>query len=298
MILCMDICEAYRILGVSRSDDENTIKKKYKRLLFVNHPDSKSHRGETPDDGMAAKIIEAYRLIKKGEGLEEEQPEAYEWEAVVNETAFSESAVYVQYKIYDDEDLPLSQVARGKYVWDPDLEDFPFFMKSVLEAARDAVSENCSDFSQSVLLEVFHLMMQEYVFPADCARKLGKLVNMGQTAKDFEFTGYLKLNSGNKGANFHEGDPVDIYLSENKAMAQNMVTGTFLGDISFDDDSFYYVILPLLEEPEVRTSARMQKLMKAGRNKNTIMLSIRLTIPDGLTDRKVSHRNQIVKLLK
>ena len=294
----MDINEAYRILGASRSDDENSIKKKYKRLLFVHHPDAKSHRGETSDDDMAAKIIEAYRLIRKGEGIEVEQTEAYGWEAVVNEMAFSDRAVYVQYKIYDDEDLPLSKVAQGKYIWDPDLEDFPFFSKSVFEAARDAVSENRDHLAPDTLIEVFHLMMQEYVFPADSARKLGKITKTDGLTKDFEFTGYIKLNPGNKGEVFQEGAPIDIYLSDNKVVAQNLVTGTFLGDISFDEDSLYYVILPLLEEPEVKTTARMQKLIKTGRNKNTIMVSISLTIPDGLQDRKVSYKEQILKILK
>ena len=294
----MNINEAYRILGASRSEDENSIKKKYKRLLFVHHPDSKSHRGETSDDGMAAKIIEAYRLLRKGEGIEVEQAEDYRWEADVNELAFSDRAVYVQYKIYDDEELPLSKVAEGKYIWDPDLEDFPFFSKSVFEAARDTVSENCDHFSPDKLIEVFHLMMQEYVFPADSARKLGKLTGSDQLTKDFEFTGYIKLNPGNKGEVFHEGVPIDIYLSDNKVVAQDLVTGTFLGDISFDEDSLYYVILPLLEEPEVNTTARMQKLIKTGRNKNTIMVSISLTIPNELQDRKVSHKEQILKILK
>ncbi|MBE5845996.1 MAG: hypothetical protein E7302_17890 [Butyrivibrio sp.] len=291
----MDINEAYRILGASRSDDENTIKKKYKRLLFVHHPDAKRHRGDTSDDGMAARIIEAYRLIRKGEGIEAEQPETYEWEAVVNEKAYSDRAIYVQYKIYDDEELPLSKAAKGKYVWDPDLEDFPLFAKSVLEAARDVVSDNCSNFSQSALMEIFHLMMQEYVFPADSARKLGKLTKTDRRTKDFEFTGYVKIKPGNKGEIFHEGEPVDIYLSDNRAMAQNLVTGTFLGDISFDDDSLYYVILPLLEEPEVKITAKMQKIVKTGRNKNSIMLNIRLTIPNELKDMKVSYKDQIQK---
>ncbi len=293
----MEINEAYRILGATRSDDENTIKKKYKKLLFIHHPDAKTHRGDTSDDGMAAKIIEAYRLIRKSEYSETEQPETYEWEATVNEKAFCDRTVYVQYKIYDDEELPLSKVAKGKYIWDPDLEDFPLFAKSVLEAARDVISDNCSDFSQSALMEVFHLMMQEYVFPADSARKLGKYVEEDENSGKYEFTGYLKLKPGNKNEAFHEGEPIDIYLSDNKAMAQNLVTGTFLGDISFDDDSLYYVILPLLEEPEVITTAKMQRLIKTGRNKNSIMLNIRLTIPNGLMDMKVSYKSQILKIL-
>lgn len=60
----------------------------------------------------------------------------------------------------------------------------------------------------------------------------------------------------------------------------------------------HYAILPLLEEPEVKTTARIQKLIKTGRNKNTIMVSISLTIPDGLQDRKVSYKEQILKILK
>ena len=34
----MEINEAYRILGAARSDDENTIKKKYKRLPGLGGP--------------------------------------------------------------------------------------------------------------------------------------------------------------------------------------------------------------------------------------------------------------------
>ncbi len=293
----MEINEAYSILGVSRSDDENTIKKKYKRLLFVHHPDAKRHRGDTSDDGMAARIIEAYRLIRKGEGLEAELPENYEWEAEVNEKAFSDRTIYIQYKIYDDEDLPLSKAAEGKYIWDPDLEDFPLFAKSVLEASRDVVSDKSPIFSQSVLMEVFHLMMQEYVFPADSARKLGKLIEADESTEKYEFVGYIKTKPGNKGEVFHEGEPVDIYLSDNRAMAQNLIAGTFLGDISFDDDSLYYVILPLLEEPKVKSSATMQRLIKAGRNKNSIMLNIRLTIPNDFKDLKVSYKEQILQVL-
>ena len=36
---------------------------------------------------------------------------------------------------------------------------------------------------------------------------------------------------------------------------QNPVTGLFLGDVSFDDDALYYVILPLLEALMVTQAA-------------------------------------------
>ncbi|WP_035795690.1 J domain-containing protein [Butyrivibrio sp. WCD3002] len=290
----MDIIEAYRILGASRSDDENTIKKKYKRLLFVHHPDAKRHRGEASDDGMITKVIEAYKVIRENLELELESSDDWEWEAAVNEEAFCDRAVYVQYRIYDDEDLPLSKVAEGKYFWDPDLEDFPFFAKSVLEAAKDVVSGAEGTLSGNALMEVFHLMMQEYVLPADAARKIGEPVG-GTEA--YQFAGYIKCNAGKRDDAFHEGEPVDIFLSDNRAVAQNPVTGVFLGDISFDDDALYYVILPLLEESEVEISSQMMRLIKTGRNKNSIMLRIVLKIPKELKDIPVSYKRQILDLL-
>ncbi len=292
----MDIIEAYRILGASRSDNENTIKKKYKRLLFVHHPDAKRHRGEASDDGMITKVIEAYKVIRESLELETDSSDDWEWEAAVNGEAFCERAVYVQYRIYDDEDLPLSKVAEGKYIWDPDLEDFPFFAKSVLEAAKDVASGAEDALSGDVLMGIFHLMMQEYVLPADAARKIGEPVGSTEDTEEYQFIGYIKSSA--KGADaFHEGEPVDIFLSDNRAVAQNPVTGVFLGDISFDDDALYYVILPLLEEPEVKISSQMMRLIKTGRNKNSIMLRIVLKIPQGLKDTPVSYKRQILDLL-
>ncbi len=294
----MNITEAYRILGASRSDDENSIKKKYKRLLFLHHPDSKSHRGDASDDEMITKVIEAYKVVRENLEIETDSSDDWDWEAAINTDAFCDRAVYVQYRIYDDEDLPLSKVAEGKYIWDPDLEDFPFFAKSVLEAAKDVVSSAEKMLSTDILMEVFHLMMQEYVLPADAARKIGELVNTRDDIEEYQFTGYIKNDSRRRAEVFHEGEPVDVYLSDNRAVAQNPVTRVFLGDISFDDDALYYVILPLLEEPEVKISAQMMRLIKTGRNKNSIMLRIVLKIPKSLKDSPVSFKKQLNDILK
>ncbi len=294
----MEINEAYRILGASRSDDENTIKKKYKRLLFLHHPDAKRHRGETSDDGMITKVIEAYKTVRENLEPGAEETDTWEWEAAVNEGAFSDRSVYVQYRIYDDEELPLSKVAEGKYIWDPDLEDFPFFTKSVLEAAKDVVSGAEVTPSKESLMRVFHLMMQEYIFPADAARKLGEPVGTAEETEEYQFSGYIKENPRSRVEVFHEGEPVDIFLSDNRAVAQNPVTGAFLGDISFDDDALYYVLLPLLEEPEVKVRAQMMKLIKTGRKRNSIMIRIALRIPKNLKDIPVSYKEQILEALR
>ncbi|QEZ89238.1 TerB family tellurite resistance protein [Aliarcobacter cibarius] len=65
--------KAYTILNSSSSDDDNTIKKKYRELVKENHPDIISGRGESQNkiDEATKKlqeINEAYEIIKKSRG--------------------------------------------------------------------------------------------------------------------------------------------------------------------------------------------------------------------------------------
>ncbi len=75
----------------------------------------------------------------------------------------------------------------------------------MLEAAKDAVSADGGPLSADVLMEVFHFMMQEYVMPADAARKLGELVKETDEMEEYQFTGYLKGNPTLRTDVFHEG---------------------------------------------------------------------------------------------
>ena len=70
----LSIEKAYSILNSSSSDDDNTIKKKYRDLVKQNHPDIISGRGESQNkiDEATKKlqeINEAYEIIKKSRGV-------------------------------------------------------------------------------------------------------------------------------------------------------------------------------------------------------------------------------------
>ncbi|MBO4282906.1 MAG: TerB family tellurite resistance protein [Bacteroidales bacterium] len=62
----------YALLGVQRSDSDETIKKAYRRLAIDNHPDKVAHLGEAARkeaEARFARINEAYQRIKDARGI-------------------------------------------------------------------------------------------------------------------------------------------------------------------------------------------------------------------------------------
>ncbi len=295
----MTLKEAYKILGVSKENTDREIKAKYKKLLIMYHPDSDPSRKRDPeDDEKVRQVIEAFRKIRESEG--EPYFDAYEftWAALENKAAFSERNIFFQFKIYD-EALPPSKMARGRFVWDPDMEEFPLFTKSVLEACKEVMTDHDVIPDPVKVKDIFHLMMQEYVLSADAARKIGKKVREDGDKEIYSFTGFIKDEQGSS----HEskpnsGEPLNIYLREDRAVVEKIVTGKVLGSISFDEDELYYVVLPLLEDPKVDARATITKVESSRRKKERVSVAIELAIPKDLTDIPVSNERLIKDLLK
>lgn len=294
----MTLNEAYKILGVSKENTDREIKAKYKKLLIMYHPDSASTRKRNPeDDEIIRKVIEAYRKIRESEDEPSYEPYEFTWDAFENKRAFSERNIFFQFKIYD-EDLPPSKMARGRFVWDPDMEEFPLFAKSVLEACKEVMTDHDVTPAPDKVKDIFNLMMQEYVLPADAARKVGKLIREDDNMEVYSFSGFIKdesCTSRESGKNC--GEPLKIYLREDRAVVEEIVTGKVLGSISFDEDELYYVVLPLLEDPMVDAHATITKVDSSRRNKERIQVAIELRLPKNLTDIPVSNGQLIKELL-
>lgn len=63
---------AFKILGVEKSADENTIKKAYRKMVVKHHPDKVSHLGEEHVESAKVKfqkIQEAYEMVKTYKGI-------------------------------------------------------------------------------------------------------------------------------------------------------------------------------------------------------------------------------------
>ncbi|MCR4834397.1 MAG: DnaJ domain-containing protein [Butyrivibrio sp.] len=294
----MTLMEAYKILGVSKENTDREIKAKYKKLLIMYHPDSAPTRKRNPeDDEKIRKVIEAYRKIRESEDEPSYEPYEFSWDAFENKRAFSERNIFFQFKIYD-EDLPPSKMARGRFVWDPDMEEFPLFAKSVLEACKEVMTDHDVTPAPGKVKDIFNLMMQEYVLPADAARKVGKLICEDDNLEVYSFSGFIKDESGtSRESRINCGEPLKIYLREDRAVVEEIVTGKVLGSISFDEDELYYVVLPLLEDPKVDAHATITKVDSSRRNKERIHVAIELRLPKNLTDIPVSNGQLIKELL-
>jgi hypothetical protein len=146
--------------------------------------------------------------------------------------------------------------------------------------------------------DIFHLMMQEYILPADAARKIGKKIREDGDKEVYYFSGFIKDELGSsRESKIKCGEPLNIYLREDRAVVEEIVTGRMLGSISFDEDELYYVVLPLLEDPMVDAHATIIKVDSGRRNKERIHVAIELTIPKDLTDTPVSNEKIIKELL-
>ena len=201
-------------------------------------------------------------------------------------------------------------MARGRFVWDPDMEDFPLFTKSVLEACKEVMAINMNMPDAGKIKDVFNYMMQEYVLPADAARKLGNKISEDDDLETYSFYGYLnddKLYN----TRFSEkkiGVPLNVFLREDRAIVEEIVNGKILGSVSFDEDELYYVVLLLLEDPQVNAVATITKSdinnysgssrirNRAGHKR--LQVTIKLSIPKVLKDTPVSNRKLIINLLK
>ena len=91
---------------------------------------------------------------------------------------------------------------------------------------------------------------------------------------------------------------MNIFLREDRAVIEEIVTGKVLGTVSFDEDELYYVVLPLLEDMKVQAHALITKVEKSRRSGNRMNVVIELAIPKDLRDFPVSNGKIIERLIR
>ena len=166
----MNRSQALSILGI-QNPVPGEIQKRYRELMKKHHPDAS---GDSPASlEKAQQITQAYRFLKSEGFLRKEQRQ--DWGIRENQEAFTERSILMEENLYGAV-MTVDTGIRGKFCWDPDLESFQVFMKSVHTEADRLLDLNGAHITEQqtsrLKVRLFHLLLQEFVDPYETIRML------------------------------------------------------------------------------------------------------------------------------
>lgn len=235
----MTIQQAKELLGIDQDDDEREIKRKYHKMISLFHPDSAD--ADEPNGEyirQAQEINEAYRILcRSGEDQKTKgaaaahnsrkqrqqnretqnrnmrsQNAQNQWSTDLNESAFTARNIYMHYSmdLSQEEKAAASeklfyQAARGKYMWDPEEEDFTLFLTSIRHASADLLeqTENTASVNLTAIpdlkehrfrtqAKLFEYLSMQYVNPIQALDSLAKPESTdGKGQRIYHFKAFL-----------------------------------------------------------------------------------------------------------
>lgn len=259
--------EACKILDVYPDISAEDLKKRYRKLMNITHPDSgKEH--DYPYDASEINVAYEYLLthlmdqVKKKRVKEKHQ---IKWNAPVNPNAFVDREIYQFYEDQDGNRLGMVTIDTGKYMWIPD-EDFSLFLKSLYQAARniitadDEVKQLNRTSNLSLMADITYLLSGQF-FGADTALSLMRKDDDAYYTKAY-------LESGRK-RKLPKADEYVLPMGvKNHRLFVSDITGNELGYLSFADDRILFGLIPLFERKAVQVKMVIAK-EKTGARKMT-----------------------------
>lgn len=242
--------EAYKILGISEGVSETELKKRYRELIALTHPDSgtiNTYPFEAHD------IIKAYKCLLDNRNKEERKAKKKSesrtgWNASLNPNAYMDRPVYQYVEDSDGQRIGSIEVARGKYLWIMD-EDFELFLRSLRETAKEIIrksdSKNCMEDDINLLSKITYLLAGQF-FSSDAALGLMKETQNGE----YYSKAMLELKQGVRRP--VTGDYLIPGKVKKHRLFVNSITGNELGYLSFKDDRLLFGLVPLFERRAVQ----------------------------------------------
>lgn len=261
----MDLEQAKRILNISAGDDATAIKRKYRRLIGMHHPDAIG--SDRPEHRRRAQDINAaYNLLKKNGGLYVPARRTQEWRGTINEKAFSDRNIYLYYTLEVSEKKPYYRTARGRYMWDPDEEDFELFLASIHHAVKELLEKT----EEKVLplrdgdglpeaekfefqVQLFTCLAMQYVDPVATLHKIAEAERLDSKGREiYRFRAYLGAKGQSRVwkamASLQKGDVIYPESFRGNKIAVMDGNRQSLGHLSLEDDQLYFCIIPLLKK--------------------------------------------------
>lgn len=297
----MNKSQARKILGLDGTEDEKEVKKKYRKLMHKNHPDSNG----SDDSEVAAKINTAYELIMKSLDSGEKKttvkrrPKAKTWNAKENKNAYCARPIFHEVEDLEGNTIGTIEIARGKYIWSKD-EEFSLFLKSLYETSKEILD----NARPSLFFEVPEVIKQKYL--ADITYLLtGQFIDSSLTLKAlgvldvdaYKIDAMVELDMS---ATIPKVGSV-LYpagVSNHRLYLRNR-GGEIIGYLSFKDDRLYYVIIPLLEQKKAQVKMVVaDNTLKSRTRKKYVDLDLWIRLLETETSGIESTNFKIDELLK
>ncbi|MBQ9032387.1 MAG: DnaJ domain-containing protein [Parasporobacterium sp.] len=297
----MTIQEARRILSVAETADRNSVKKKYRQLMHLVHPDALGEKEPDYEFG-AHEINAAYEfLIRFGtfpeadaEGSAENAggPGTFGRSDTTGGTgAFSRSdnvgrpgasgtsdtfgrsqaaarwKAPVNQQAFTEREIFLDHlcVATGKYYLTGD-EEFRMFLLSIYRCSRKILES----FSDAVIRkyqgEAAYLLSQQFI---DRKSVLDRYEISGEAGGTIYYFPAMLETEGRR-CQLAEGAVLYPGSVRNHRLYLNSRTGRELGYLSFDDDRIYYALVPLFEQRRVQVKIRVAGSTLGNNNKRAV----------------------------
>lgn len=297
----MNKSQARKILGLDGTEDEREIKKKYRKLMHVNHPDSAGHDA---DNDVAAKINTAYELLMKDYTSPKEKSMGKHkakrhWNGKENPNAYCARPIFYEVEDLDGINIGTIEIARGKYVWSRD-EEFSLFLRSLYVTSKELLD----NARPSLFFELPDMIKQKYL--ADLTYLLtGQFIDSSLTLKEL---GILDVDAYKIDAmvELEHNVPApkvgdSLYpagLSNHRLYLRNQ-GGQIVGYLSFKDDRLYYVIIPLFEQKKAQVKmVVVDNALKSKTRKKYVDLSLWIRLNEKESAEIESTSLKIDELLK
>jgi hypothetical protein len=270
----MTVKEAYRILGLPPGTDFYDIKKKYRKLMMQVHPDvSDNVKKSVPyyahDINTAYAVLKEYfyKELPKGTSTSnhrfKQEHQHGIWNAPVNQYAYSDREILQYAEDYDGTIFGNFCVAIGKYLWTTE-EDFPLFLLSIYRCSKNMLDEIDSALHrakppsnrQQIQAELAYLLAQQFMSATDLLEELAKEESSASDgSRIFYIPSMLEATDGT--ILLQPGEILyPCRLQQHRLYLKN-ASGQETGYLSFSDDRFYYIVIPLFEQKAVQIKVQI-----------------------------------------
>lgn len=276
----MDIREARKILEVTEQDDDRMIKIKFRRKMRIHHPDA-AREDTYEQKRKAQRINEAYQILKmrnksdmSGYEYQRNQHEWHrqaeqgpEWQGETDESLFTERNIYMTYSLAHSEQYR-TVVAKGRFLWDPNLEEFKLLLQSLNHAATELLEQierkhgiydnsEIMNISFPYLKDIFDYLAHQVIRPISCLRKIDDPISKDEEGRSiYLFHAFLGTKGSSRVLDAMERLKEGALLYP-ASMKDNKLTvadaeGVELGHLSLEEDELYYIVIPILQKRQAQ----------------------------------------------